>query len=153
MPSLCAYNEIILTCFSDTSLCIYNATILTVAPIYVTVVPYEVTVTTGDVAEAGTDAKIFITVFGTKGSTAPIELEKNEDRFERARTDTIKVCTIFLLCQDFERPAKLNKFDFGMIGCVELCCKQWYDRVCGANYVTSSGMIGCVELSMLQAVV
>ena len=109
--------------------------------------------TTGDVAEAGTDAKIFITVFGTKGSTAPIELEKNEDRFERARTDTIKVCTIFLLCQDFERPAKLNKFDFGMIGCVELCCKQWYDRVCGVNYVASSGMIGCVELSMLQAVV
>lgn len=54
-------------------------------------VPYEVTVTTGDVAEAGTDCKIVMTVFGTKGTSAPLELEKNEDRFERARTDTIKV--------------------------------------------------------------
>lgn len=58
---------------------------------YRPLVPYEVTVTTGDVPEAGTDAKIFITVFGTKGSTAPTELEKNEDRFERTHTDTIKM--------------------------------------------------------------
>lgn len=55
------------------------------------VIPYEVTVTTGDVPEAGTDSKIFMTVFGTKGTSSPIELEKNEDRFERAHTDTIKV--------------------------------------------------------------
>ena len=69
-----------------------NDVMVTVTSSLSTVVPYEVTVTTGDVSEAGTDCKIFITVFGTKGSTAPIELEKNEDRFERARTDVIKVC-------------------------------------------------------------
>ena len=55
------------------------------------VIPYEVTVTTGDVAEAGTDCKINMTVFGTKGSSGPLELEKRQDRFERARTDLIRM--------------------------------------------------------------
>ena len=87
--SLCVYNDNIRmhTC---------NDAMVTVASSLSTVVPYEVTVTTGDVSEAGTDSKIFITVFGTKGSTAPIELEKNEDRFERARTDVIKVCIFYI---------------------------------------------------------
>ena len=54
-------------------------------------IPYEVTVTTGDVANAGTDCKIMMTVFGTKGTSGPHELEKRQDRFERARTDLIRV--------------------------------------------------------------
>jgi hypothetical protein len=59
--------------------------------LFLAVVPYEVTVTTGDVSGAGTDARIFITVFGTKGTTSPLELENTNDRFQRARTDLIRV--------------------------------------------------------------
>ena len=46
---------------------------------------------TGDVAEAGTDQKITVTVFGAKGTTSPMVLEKTENRFERDRADFIKL--------------------------------------------------------------
>ena len=49
------------------------------------------TVYTGDVAEAGTDQKITVTVFGAKGATSPIVLEKTENRFERDRADFMKL--------------------------------------------------------------
>ncbi|XP_054600445.2 lipoxygenase homology domain-containing protein 1 [Nothobranchius furzeri] len=49
---------------------------------------YEVTVVTGDVQNAGTDTKIFMSVFGANGSTEEMLLEKNEDRFERGQEDT-----------------------------------------------------------------
>ena len=55
-------------------------------------VRYEVTVCTGDVLNAATDAGIIITVFGSKGSTAPLKLTKNKNSFERGSTDTITVC-------------------------------------------------------------
>ena len=55
-------------------------------------IPYEVTFFTGDVAEAGTDSEIFIKVFGVKGSSADIVIPKMNERFERSRTDLIKVC-------------------------------------------------------------
>ena len=54
-------------------------------------VPYELTVHTGDVANAGTDAQIFIKLFGIGGATSDITLDKQSDRFERARSDLIKV--------------------------------------------------------------
>ena len=56
------------------------------------VVLYKVKVTTGDVLEAGTDSKIFIIIFGAKGATETRELENNDVRFERARTNTFMVC-------------------------------------------------------------
>ncbi|XP_048241483.1 lipoxygenase homology domain-containing protein 1-like isoform X2 [Haliotis rufescens] len=58
---------------------------------YRPMLPYEVSIQTGDISEAGTDCKIFITVFGQKGSTSQMELPKNEDRFERDRTDLVKL--------------------------------------------------------------
>ncbi|GFN87702.1 hypothetical protein PoB_001420800 [Plakobranchus ocellatus] len=58
---------------------------------YKPMIPHEVTVTTGDVADAGTDCKIMMTVFGTRGTSSEMELEKREDRFERARTNLIKM--------------------------------------------------------------
>ncbi|XP_076450682.1 LOW QUALITY PROTEIN: lipoxygenase homology domain-containing protein 1-like [Babylonia areolata] len=84
---------------------------------YRPLVPYEVTVTTGDVSDAGTDAKIFITVFGTKGSSSPIELEKNDDRFERARTDVIKMEL------DDVAPLKKLRVSLETKGCTR---KSWY---------------------------
>ncbi|XP_014324136.2 lipoxygenase homology domain-containing protein 1 [Xiphophorus maculatus] len=52
---------------------------------------YELTVVTGDVQNAGTDTKIFMSVFGANGSTEEILLRKNEDRFERGQEDTFNM--------------------------------------------------------------
>uniref|UniRef100_A0A3P9N0R2 Lipoxygenase homology PLAT domains 1 n=1 Tax=Poecilia reticulata TaxID=8081 RepID=A0A3P9N0R2_POERE len=52
---------------------------------------YELTVVTGDVQNAGTDTKIFMSVFGANGSTEEILLQKNEDRFERGQEDTFNM--------------------------------------------------------------
>ncbi|XP_056288042.1 lipoxygenase homology domain-containing protein 1-like isoform X1 [Pseudoliparis swirei] len=52
---------------------------------------YEVTVVTGDVQNAGTDTQIFMSVFGSNGSTEEMLLQKNEDRFERGQEDTFNM--------------------------------------------------------------
>ncbi|KAM8985342.1 lipoxygenase homology domain-containing protein 1 isoform 2-T2 [Ara ararauna] len=49
---------------------------------------YEVTVVTGDIEGGGTDASIFMTVFGSSGNTEEMPLEKNGDRFERGQEDS-----------------------------------------------------------------
>ncbi|XP_009078006.1 PREDICTED: lipoxygenase homology domain-containing protein 1-like, partial [Acanthisitta chloris] len=49
---------------------------------------YEVTVVTGDVESGGTDAGIFMTVFGSNGTTEEMQLDKNGDRFERGQEDS-----------------------------------------------------------------
>lgn len=46
---------------------------------------------TGDVQNAGTDAQVSLTVFGTNGCSKEIVLDKNGDRFERGREDLVKV--------------------------------------------------------------
>ncbi|XP_050769305.1 lipoxygenase homology domain-containing protein 1 [Gymnogyps californianus] len=49
---------------------------------------YEVTVVTGDIESGGTDARIFMTVFGSNGNTEEMQLDKNGDRFERGQEDS-----------------------------------------------------------------
>ena len=49
-------------------------------------IPYEVTVYTGDVDNAGTDAQIVMTVFGSEGTTSEITLEKGEERYVLLKT-------------------------------------------------------------------
>ncbi|XP_072215279.1 lipoxygenase homology domain-containing protein 1 [Excalfactoria chinensis] len=49
---------------------------------------YEVTVVTGDIESGGTDAGIFMTVFGSNGNTEEMQLDKNGDRFERGQQDS-----------------------------------------------------------------
>jgi hypothetical protein len=44
---------------------------------------YEITVFTGDEFGAGTDAKVFIQLFGLNGKTNEIILESQSDTFER----------------------------------------------------------------------
>lgn len=53
---------------------------------------YEVKVTTHDSLWAGTDARVFVRVFGTQGSTAEHELTctGSDDCFERGRTDSFR---------------------------------------------------------------
>ncbi|KAJ8405697.1 hypothetical protein AAFF_G00316770 [Aldrovandia affinis] len=52
---------------------------------------YEVTVVTGDIQNAGTDTKIYLSAFGANGNTEEILLQKKEDRFERGQEDTFNL--------------------------------------------------------------
>ncbi|MBX3082494.1 MAG: hypothetical protein KF716_12730 [Anaerolineae bacterium] len=55
---------------------------------------FEIRVTTGDVSFAGTDANVFITLFGTQSSSAEFKLDTpGRDDFERNQTDTFTVTT------------------------------------------------------------
>lgn len=63
-------------------------------------------VKTGDVRGAGTDANVFVQIFGAKGDTGKLQLrsaENTKNKFERGRTDQFvleavdigKVCSLF----------------------------------------------------------
>ena len=71
-------------------------------------VPYEISIYTGDVKSAGTDAKVSMTVFGAQGTTPDIVLEKDESRFERNAMDVIKM--------DLEDVGRLLKIRIGQDG-------------------------------------
>jgi hypothetical protein len=48
---------------------------------------YRVTVVTGDVMAAGTDANVSIILHGSKGSSPALDLRNEENRFERGKVD------------------------------------------------------------------
>lgn len=52
---------------------------------------YEISVATGDVTFAGTNARVFIQIYGDKGKTEVIKIESRSDNFERNTTDIFKV--------------------------------------------------------------
>ena len=53
---------------------------------------YEVTVTTADKFGAGTDANVFITVYGKKGTSKKMQLrDKSKNNFESGDTDKFQV--------------------------------------------------------------
>ena len=54
---------------------------------------YTITTITGDIRGAGTDANVFLTVFGKKGRTPKIQLSNGSDTFERGQTDVFKIKT------------------------------------------------------------
>ncbi|CAF2355156.1 unnamed protein product [Rotaria sp. Silwood2] len=55
------------------------------------VIPYEVTVFTGDKSGAGTDAKVFIQIYGLNGKTEEIILKNKSDSFEQKAVDKFKL--------------------------------------------------------------
>ncbi|CAF3703956.1 unnamed protein product, partial [Rotaria sordida] len=55
------------------------------------VMPYEVTVFTGDKSGAGTDADVFIQMYGLNGKTEEIILKNKSDSFERKSVDKFKI--------------------------------------------------------------
>lgn len=55
------------------------------------VINYEITVVTGDVLFSGTNAKVFIQIFGDKGKTEVLRLESRSDNLERDSIDIFKV--------------------------------------------------------------
>ena len=68
-------------------------------------IPYEVTVYTGDRSGAGTDANVFIQMYGNNGKkTEQVYLENRSDTFERGSVDVFKR----LMCDVGEVPMKLR---------------------------------------------
>ena len=57
-------------------------------------IPYEVTVYTGDVRGAGTNANVFLVMYGENGKTDRFDLRNKSDNFERAQVDKFKVNSI-----------------------------------------------------------
>lgn len=55
------------------------------------VINYEVEVRTGDVAGAGTDAEVFIQIYGKLGKTEVIRLQSRSNNFVRRETEMFKV--------------------------------------------------------------
>lgn len=49
------------------------------------------TVVTGDVTFAGTNAKVFVQIYGAKGKTEIITLESRSNNYERNSTEIFKV--------------------------------------------------------------
>ena len=56
-----------------------------------TEIPYEVTVWTGDVRGAGTDANVFIQMYGEYGKTEEKQIRNRSDNFEQGQKDIFKV--------------------------------------------------------------
>jgi len=56
-------------------------------------IPYEVTVYTGDMRGAGTNANVFLVMYGEIGKSDRFDLRNKSDNFERAQVDKFKVNT------------------------------------------------------------
>lgn len=52
---------------------------------------YEVTVVTGNVFAAGTNARVFMQIYGLEGKTELLRLENRSNNFERGTTEIFKV--------------------------------------------------------------
>ena len=65
-----------------------------------TATSYKVNVTTGDKRGSGTDANVFMTIFGENGDTGEIPLKQSEtykDKFEKGHTDVFLLKDILSL--------------------------------------------------------
>ena len=49
---------------------------------------------TSDIKNAGTDANVYMVVYGEKGKSDDIKLESKGDSFERGHMDTFKIDTV-----------------------------------------------------------
>lgn len=56
-----------------------------------TEIPYEITIWTGDVRGAGTDANVFVQLYGENGKTEEHMLRNRSDNFEQGQVDKFKV--------------------------------------------------------------
>ncbi|KAL0187435.1 hypothetical protein M9458_019105, partial [Cirrhinus mrigala] len=55
---------------------------------------YEITVVTGDVFAGGTNANVFIQMYGDQGKTEVLQLCSRSNNFERGATDIFKVMSV-----------------------------------------------------------
>ena len=57
-------------------------------------VPWQVWVFTSDIKNAGTDADVYMVVYGEKGKSDDIKLENKSDSFEQGHMDMFKIDTV-----------------------------------------------------------
>jgi hypothetical protein len=57
---------------------------------------YRVTVVTGNVRGAGTDANVYLTVVGDKGKVDKVHLDNSKNNFERGRVDVFAISSLDL---------------------------------------------------------
>ncbi|MDJ0597945.1 MAG: PLAT/LH2 domain-containing protein [Crocosphaera sp.] len=50
-------------------------------------VPYKIVVYTGDIRNAGTNANVYITLYGTRGQSNEYSLDNRENNYQRGDTD------------------------------------------------------------------
>lgn len=62
---------------------------------FILVTNYEITVITGDLRSGGTNANVFIQIYGDTGKTELITLKSRSNNFERGTTEIFKVCVYF----------------------------------------------------------
>uniref|UniRef100_A0A3Q0R7C3 Lipoxygenase homology PLAT domains 1 n=1 Tax=Amphilophus citrinellus TaxID=61819 RepID=A0A3Q0R7C3_AMPCI len=60
-------------------------------------ITYEITVVSGDIVFGGTNAKVFIQIYGDKGKTEVITLESRSNNFERNATEIFKQEDVFIM--------------------------------------------------------
>lgn len=64
----------------------------------VALVSYKVTISTGNVQNAGTNANVFIVLYGSMGDSGERNLVSNgKDCFERGHTDVFRIYTILII--------------------------------------------------------
>lgn len=73
------------------NVCVQTKIMSTFVNLSFPVINYEITVVTGDVTFAGTNATVFIQIYGDKGKTEIIKLESRSNNFERNTTEIFKV--------------------------------------------------------------
>lgn len=66
-------------------------------------IPHEVTVYTGDVRGAGTNANVFLVIYGENGKSDQFDLRNKSDNFERGQVDKFKV-----ECEDIGQLVKIR---------------------------------------------
>lgn len=57
---------------------------------------YEVTVVTGDVWVGGTNANVFLQIYGEEGKTELIQLKSRSNNFERGTTEIFRVSEFYM---------------------------------------------------------
>lgn len=72
---------------------------------------YEITVVTGDVSFAGTNANVFIQIYGDKGKTEVVNLASRSNNYERATTEIFKVIIVIFHVKPFFLRIYLNLFE------------------------------------------
>lgn len=64
--------------------------------------PWSLWIWTSDVKGAGTDAQVFLQIYGEKGKSDEIKLENNSDSFEQAQVDKFMVSPVAPAKQSWE---------------------------------------------------
>uniref|UniRef100_H2ZAW6 PLAT domain-containing protein n=1 Tax=Ciona savignyi TaxID=51511 RepID=H2ZAW6_CIOSA len=79
--------------------------------------PYEITVATGDTLNAGTDAQVVLQLYGEDGKSEVMKLRNKTDNFERKAIDKFK-----------RKKRRRGQFNQSEVETYWFVCKRWFDK-------------------------